>query len=44
MCVQHTGIVGVLAVKRFSAYVESCRPPVCGPGGFDRAMIKRYLA
>ena len=35
---------GVLALKRFSAFLERCQPPVRHPGQIDRALLERYLA
>lgn len=39
-----TVIVGVQALKRFSAFLAVCHPPVAGPRSIDRALLERYLA
>ncbi len=35
---------GVLALKRFSSFLDACEPPVTRPDEIDRAAIERYLA
>jgi len=43
-CAYGTVVSGVLALKRFSAFLDSCQPTVTGPGDIDRAVVERYLA
>lgn len=43
-CAFNTITTGALALKRFSGFLASCRPPVEHPQGIDRALIERYLA
>jgi integrase len=40
----NTVIGGVLSLKRFSAFLDSCQPPVSAPSQVDRALLERYLA
>jgi len=40
----NTVIGGVLSLKRFSAFLDSCQPPVSAPWQVDRALLERYLA
>jgi integrase len=40
----NTIIGGALSLKRFSAFLASCQPPVSAPWQVDRAMVERYLA
>jgi integrase len=43
-CAFATVEAGVLAFKRFSAFLASCDPPVQSPNRINRALIERYLA
>lgn len=40
----NTICAGILAFKRFSAFLASCEPAVCRPEEVDRALVERYLA
>jgi integrase len=40
----NTVIGGVLSLKRFSAFLDGCQPPVSAPSQVDRALLERYLA
>jgi integrase len=40
----NTVIGGALSLKRFSAFLASCQPPVSAPWQVDRAIVERYLA
>ena len=40
----NTVIGGVLSLKRFSEFLDSCQPPVSAPWQVDRALLERYLA
>ena len=39
----NTVISGITALKRFSAFLDSCQPPLAAPSGIDRGLIERYL-
>ena len=43
-CAFNTVISGITALKRFSAFLDSCQPPLAAPSGIDRGLIERYLA
>ena len=40
----NTVIGGALSLKRFSAFLASCDPPLTAPWQVDRALVERYLA
>ena len=40
----NTVVGGVLSLKRFSAFLDSCQPPVSAPWQVDRGLVERYLA
>jgi integrase len=43
-CAFNTVMCGVGSLKRFSGFLDSCRPPVNGSWQVDRALLEHYLA